>query len=174
MKRITGALYILISITLLLYGVWLIRERTTPITNNSQEQQGKQFSDSAFTVLIPSADIELPAYSATINGTTWQTTKRGVSYLSTSPLPGEKGNSVLYGHNWPNLLGNLHSVKPGDAVFVMRGNAMTRFIIRYIAVVKSSEYSVYAASNDTRLTLYTCTGFLDRERLVVTAFPELL
>ncbi len=174
MKRITGALYILISLALLFYGIWLIRERTTPIAGDSLEQAGKRFSDSAFTVHIPSAHIELPAYSAIINGTTWQTTKRGVSYLSTSPLPGEKGNSVLYGHNWPNILARLHDVKPGDAIFITRGDKTTRFIIRFVAVVPPSESSVYAASADTRLTIYTCTGFLDRERLVVTAFPDFL
>ena len=174
MKRITGALYILIGLSLLFYGGILIRERTVPIGEGSLELAGNRFSDSLFTIHIPSAQIQLPAYSSSIVGTTWQTTKRGISYLSTSPLPGERGNSVLYAHNWPNLLGNLREVKPGDAVFVTRGDKTTRFIVRFVAVVGPQERSVYAASNDRRLTLYTCTGFLDRDRLVVTAFPELL
>ncbi len=174
MKRIIGALYIVISIALLGYGVSLIRERTTPILHESSNYETPRYTDSVFTILIPSANIELPAYAARITGVTWQTTKRGVSYLSTSPLPGEPGNSVLYGHNWSNLLGNLHVVKPGDPVYVTRGNTTTRFLIRYVAVVDSKESSVYAPSRDTRLTLYTCAGFLDRERLVVTAFPVAL
>lgn len=174
MKRIIGALYIAISIALLIFGAFLIRERTTPIQHASSRYETPRYTDSAFTIHIPSAHIELPAYAARITGMTWQTTKRGVSYLSTSPLPGEPGNSVLYGHNWPNLLGNLHVVKPGDPVYVTRGNTTTRFLVRYVAVVGPRESSVYAPSNDTRLTLYTCAGFLDRERLVVTAFPATL
>lgn len=174
MKRILAALYILVSLTLLTYGGWLIIERTRPINTSAPYSAKASAPDNLFTVKIPSASIELPAYSAVINGATWQTTKRGISYLSTSPLPGEQGNSVLYGHNWPNLLGNLHEVKPGDAVFVTRANTTSRFIVRYVAVVDANEHSVYAATNDTRITLYTCTGFLDRDRLVVTAFPDFL
>lgn len=173
MKRIIGALYLCISIGLLAYGVLLLKERTAPIVSQSQEKL-TQFTDSVFTLDIPSAHIALPVYSATITGTTWQTTKRGVSYLSTSPLPGEKGNSVLYGHNWPNLLKPLHLVKPGDSIFITRSGKTDRFIVRYITVVGPKEDSVYASSNGTKLTIYTCTGFLDSKRLVVTAFPELL
>jgi len=174
MKRILGALYLLTSLTLLIYGGWLIIERTRPISTQVPRIHTPTSPDTLFTVHIPTATIDLPVYSAAINGTTWQTTKRGISYLSTSPLPGEQGNSVLYGHNWPNLLGNLHAVKPGDAVFVTRANKTNRFIVRFVAVVDANEHSVYAPTNDTRVTLYTCTGFLDRDRLVITAFPEFL
>lgn len=172
MKRIAGALYLLIGCALFLYGGVLIRERTVPVSKQPQVRLAD--SDRVFSLSIPSAQIDLPVYTATISGTTWQTTKRGVSYLSTSPFPGMSGNSVLYGHNWPNLLGNLHRVKPGDAIYITRRNATSRFVVRYVSVVSPHTSSVYAASEDTRLTLYTCTGFLDRERLVITAFPELL
>lgn len=173
MKRILGALYLSISICLLSYGAFLIYERTTPIPTQ-QNKSLSQFHDSIFQLEIPSAHIVLPVYSASITGTTWQTTKRGVSYLSTSPLPGEPGNSVLYGHNWPNLLQPLHTVKPGNSIFITRLGKTTRFIVRYVTIVEANEHSVYAASTSTKLTIYTCTGFLDTKRLVVTAFPELL
>lgn len=172
MKRIIGALYLVLSLLLIGYGISLVRERTRPISQEATVQ--RLFGNQLFTLSIPSAGISLPAYGATIQGTTWQTTKHGISYLSTSPLPGETGNSVLYGHNWPNLLGSLHTVKPGDALFVTAENSTQRFIVRYVAVVGPNEHSVYAPSNDTRITLYTCTGFLDRQRLVVTAFPDQL
>lgn len=172
MKRTVGALYLLISCALLIYGGILIRERTQPISTLPTSITAA--SDRLFSIQIPSAQIDLPVYTATISGTTWQTTKHGVSYLSTSPLPGAYGNSVVYGHNWPNLLGNLHRVKPGDAIFISRMNTTTRFIVRYVTVVSPHDSSVYAPSNDTRLTLYTCTGFLDKNRLVITAFPNTL
>lgn len=170
MKRIIGALYLLISLVLVAYGGWLIIERTKPIPLTYEPSAA--YGTELFTLAIPAARIDLPAYGAVIEGTTWQTTKRGISYLSTSPLPGDAGNSVLYGHNWPNLLGNLHTVKPGDSVFITAKNKTRRFIVRFVAVVGANEHSVYAPSNDTRITLYTCTGFLDRQRLVVTAFPD--
>lgn len=169
MKRILGALYIAISCCLIIYGATLVHERTAPI---SILPKSITSPDSAFQLEIPSVRLTLPVYSASITGTTWQTTKRGVSYLSTSPLPGEQGNSVLYGHNWPNLLKPLHEVKPGDSIFVTRSGKTTRFIVRYVTVVGPNDDSVYAASKDTKLTIYTCTGFLDIKRLVITAIPD--
>ena len=38
----------------------------------------------------------------------WETNDKGASYVLSSPLPGEKGNSVIYAHNWANLFGNLN------------------------------------------------------------------
>jgi LPXTG-site transpeptidase (sortase) family protein len=167
MKQIVGGIFILLSIGLLVYGGFLIYERTRPIT--IQSNQTIVASNVLFSLQIPSVKIDLPAYSASIVDGTWQTTKLGISHLSTSPLPGEEGNSVLYGHNWPNLLGNLHNIKPGDSMFIQHSGATKRFIVQYVSVVGSEESSVYAPTNDIRITLYTCTGLLDTQRLVVVA-----
>ena len=95
-----------------------------------------------------------------------------MSYLATSPLPGHKGNSILYGHNWKSLLLDLPKVKPGQSVFITNHNGTKqRFIVEYTAVVDPSQTYIIDATNDTRITLYTCTGFLDSKRFVVVAKP---
>jgi len=135
----------------------------TPTTNSSLPMA----------LSIPSLSLSLAIYPAKIEGTVWQTTKHGLSYLSSSPTPGTKGNSVIYGHNWSGILGNLSKVKVGDAINVIFQDGRERkFNVQFISVVTPDQTQILAPSKDTRLTLYTCTGFLDSKRLVVTALLD--
>lgn len=119
---------------------------------------------------IPNAEVHLPIFPSVVSGNSWQTTERGVSYLKSTPIPGHKGNAVLYGHNWPNLLGPLHSVKVGDTIIVnYPEEKKLHFKVAYITVVTPEQVKILDNSDDVRLTIYTCTGFLDSKRLVITA-----
>lgn len=119
---------------------------------------------------IPSVDINLPIYPTSINGGIWPVTDKGVSFLSASPTPGEMGNSIVYGHNFTNLLGNLRKVKVGDKIQVQMSDGSQRsFIVAFVSVVTPDQVHILQPSQDRRLTVYTCTGFLDSKRLVVTA-----
>lgn len=124
-------------------------------------------------IRIPSLNIDLPIIEATINKNKWATTNDGVSYLETSPLPGYKGNSILYGHNWNNLLGKLKYIKPGEKIEIAYSNGtIKKFSVNTMGVVTPDQTHVLLPSKDVRITLYTCTGFLDSKRLVVTALLE--
>ncbi|MBI2028304.1 MAG: sortase [Candidatus Levybacteria bacterium] len=114
--------------------------------------------------------MDLEIFPAKIVNNRWEITAQGVSYLSSSPLPGEKGNSVLYGHNWTNILGNLIKIKPGEEIVIVsnRNNKRT-FVVEHISVVDPENTQILANTSDRRITLYTCSGFLDSKRFVVTA-----
>lgn len=121
-------------------------------------------------IIIDSAKIALDIYPAEIKDNRWESTSKGVSFLKTSAMPGGVGNSIMYGHNWSNLLGNLEKVKPGDKIkIVYKDNSINDFQIEYITKVNPDDISVLKNSEDSRLTLYTCTGLLDSKRLVVVA-----
>lgn len=120
---------------------------------------------------IPNLSLTLPIVPAELDGNHWDTTTAGVSYLVSTPLPGSPGNSVIYGHNYPNLLGSLKQIKPGDEIVVNSQGALTRYVVTYTIIVPPSETSVYAPTTDTRLTIYTCIGLFDQNRLVVVAHP---
>lgn len=122
---------------------------------------------------IPDLKINLPIYPAIKNGKDWDTTTKGVSYLISTPVPGTKGNAVLYGHNWNNLLGRLHKAKIGNRVAITYKNGKNiYFRINSLAVVSPDQVGILNDTKDTRITLYTCTGFLDNKRLVITALAE--
>lgn len=121
-------------------------------------------------ISINSLSLKLPIEPTLIKNGYWPTSQTGVSFLANSGNLGSKGNLVFYGHNWKNLLGNLHKVKTGDTLVISGQNGQDfLYSIAYIATVNADDVSILADSSDERITLYTCTGFLDQKRLVVVA-----
>lgn len=119
---------------------------------------------------IDSINLNLAITGSEIKNNKWEASVNSVSHLKTSPIPGEKGNSILYGHNWPNLLGDLNKVKPGDKITIIYDdNSTNSFEVEYLTKVGPEDSSILKASEDNRITIYTCTGFLDLQRLVVVA-----
>lgn len=121
-------------------------------------------------IFVPSLNIEKNVFPAKIENGEWEASTEGISYLSSSPLPGQKGNSILYGHNWPNLLGNLYKIKPGEKIVVLMNNGEKRtFVVEYTSIVDPKDTYILNPTNDNRITMYTCIGFLDSKRFVATA-----
>ncbi len=162
----------------LLFSFYLIYQRYNP-QNLSFNIDQSDFSNirnpqseitEPVAIRIDNVDISLPLIPSRIEKNKWEATARGVSFLESSVYPGEVGNSILYGHNWPNLLGNLTKVKPGDKIRIYYSNNSSRdFLIEYIAKVRPEDTSVLKNSQDRTITLYTCAGFLDSKRLIVVA-----
>ncbi len=163
----------IIGTLLLLFSTYLLFERITPrrlaFAYTKTDIQSSH-AEAPIGIVIPSIGVSLPIFPAIILSDSWPTTDKGVSYLTSSPLPGSKGNSVLYAHNWPNLLGKLPQVKPGDKITIIgENNTTSSFSVVYTATVDPSNESILAPSTDTRITLYTCTGLFDTKRFVVVA-----
>ena len=124
-------------------------------------------------ITIASLGIDLPIYKATIVHNIWPTTDFGASYLTSSPLPGDKGNSIIYAHNWISLFGKLRNAKIGDKVVITYPDHIKKtFVIEYTSIVTPNESSILAPSKDRRITMYTCTGFLDTKRFVAVAILQ--
>lgn len=169
------------GILLIFFGIFLFWERTNPnrlafSLNSFQKESFQNQTNPTVTepkkITIKDLNISLPIIPAKMKKGDWETTTKGVSYLSDSPLPGERGNSILYGHNWSNILGNLTKIKKGQKIDITFNNGSTKtFKVEDISIVDWNQTYVLNQTKDTRITLYTCTGFLDRKRFVVTAVP---
>lgn len=100
----------------------------------------------------------------------WTISETGVSYLTSSAIPGQTGNTVLYGHNRSDILGDLPKVVDGDVVYVVRRDGdFVKYQVSETKVIEPTQVSILNQSTDSRLTIYTCTGFLDSARFVVVA-----
>ncbi len=100
----------------------------------------------------------------------WTISQTGVSYLVGSAIPGEQGNSVIYGHNRKNILGGLPVLKQGDTIYVVLQNGnFAKYHVSQTMEIKPTQVEILAPSPDSRLTIYTCSGFLDQARFVVVA-----
>lgn len=168
-KKIILAISLSLSLVSISYGGYLVWQRFTPLSASATPNSD---SLSPISISIPDLKINAAIYPGAINNYKWDYSTQGISYLTSTPLPGSPGNSVMYGHNWPNLLGNLKKAKPGmDLSITFSDQTVKRFIIMATAVVSANQIDVINPSTDIHLTLFTCTGFLDRDRLVVTAIP---
>ncbi len=122
--------------------------------------------------IIKNLDIDLPIFETEIVDGVWEDSENGVSYLQGSPLPGDVGNSIMYGHNWANILGGLKNIKSGDQIEIVLSNGEVRiFNFRDMFDVTVDQTHILSESDYPKLTIYTCDSFLDAKRLVVTATP---
>lgn len=121
-------------------------------------------------LIIKDLRIDLPIIPAKIRGKDWETTSAGTSWLDQSPIPGEKGNSILYGHNWANILGRLVEIKPKSKIQItLRDGSKLTFSVESTEAVSPKNVSVLSPTSDFRITLYTCIGLFDEKRFVVVA-----
>lgn len=173
--KLLSLFFILQSLSLLtvgLYQLYLI-EVPRPLAfidyHSAKTAESKQ-SQLPIHITIADLGISIPVEQATVVENKWPTTDKGASYLTSSPLPGKEGNSVIYAHNWRSLFGNLVQAKVGQEVVIMYpNNTKKTFVIAYTSVVSPNESTILAPSNDKRVTLYTCTGLLDSQRFVAVA-----
>lgn len=114
--------------------------------------------------------VTLPIYKASVVGGKWETTAKGLSHANNSAGLGSSGNTVIYGHNWPNMLKRLPDLKPGDVITVsLSESEVITYSVTYTATIMPDDTSLTRNTADSRLTLYTCIGLLDRDRYVVVA-----
>lgn len=180
MRNLVGITFIFIGISLLVLSIVVFWKRNEPGRLQFNEA-GDMALDSAEPavpagITIESIDLKLPIIPTGRQGgiknvaLSWETTSEGVSYLSSSPRPGEPGNSILYGHNWGSILGNLYKVRPGQVIEIYYSDGTVRsFEVASVEEVTPDDTSVLEASEEPRITLYTCSGLLDEKRLVVSA-----
>ena len=174
MKKFFSWLLILQSLSLIIVGLYAFYVQQTPSTlafsnysaTNSVQANGLMPTN----ITISDLGIDLPVYQAAIVNNVWPTSSTGAEYLTSSPLPGSTGNSIIYAHDWVSLFGPLRSAKVGQKVVVTYPDKTKKtFVIAYTSIVPYNQSSILASSNDKRITLYTCTGFLDSERFVAVA-----
>lgn len=173
MRYAFGKFFLLCGIVFFTFGSYLLWQRNNPnriaFDTYSKEETSVVARANPTHIAIPDIDVLLPIEPAQIIDNVWEDTKKGVSYLSISPLPGEIGNSILYGHNWPTLLGRLPQIKPGDKILITYPDQTLEFTVQYTMTVSPNDTHILNQTDDRRITIYTCVGFLDNKRFVVTA-----
>lgn len=173
--KFLASLFIAAGIIFFAFGGYYIWLQHTPdrlsFTNyESKKMLATDNGELPVRVSIKNLNINLPLIPATVTGSKWDVTSDGASYLTSSPVPGNTGNSIIYAHNWASLFGNLPQVKKGDVVEIEFANrARKTFVIESTSTVHPTDASILKPTNDKKITLYTCVGFLDSQRFVAIA-----
>ena len=165
----------LIGVFILSYLLYLLWQRNIPVNTDLKNFSSRESGElpSPIKIEIPSLEILLPITISSYTDGKWSDPGNTVAYWKDSPLPGSQGNSVFYGHNRPNVLGKIKKLSTGDKIMItFSDDSKKEFRIVQKQTVTADQTHVLGNSEDIRVTLYTCTGFLDSKRLVFTAIPE--
>lgn len=121
-------------------------------------------------IYIPKIAKVLSVSDGEVIDNRWRVSATGVSYLLSSALPGESGNSVIYGHNRKDILGSLPRVAKDDLIYVVLQNGqVVKYRVFETGQISPTQVEILKDFQDSRLTIYTCSGFLDTARFVVVA-----
>lgn len=164
--------YSFLAIFLVLIGFGLVYASTNDYiqSNMIQTKYAEQTVGEvkAEKIYLPSMDRILDVTDGFVTDNRWTVSDSGVSHLTTSVTPGSTGNAVLYGHNREGVLGKLWKVQEDDLVYVVLSDgSISKYKIFERKEVKPNEVEILNNVGDSRLTLYTCSGFLDSARYVI-------
>jgi sortase A len=109
--------------------------------------------------------------------------KRGVAHFKGTPLPGDGGNSFIYGHSSVESFFSRHKDLPetiftrledtevGDDVYITRDNTSLHYIVRQKKIVEAKDFSILEPQGDKEtVTLMTCWPLgIGTKRLVLVA-----
>ncbi len=126
-------------------------------------------SDNPSKINYQSLGINLDVVPARIVNGYWQTPQTNVGFGIGTSLPKDNGNTVIFAHAKDSLFGPLKKSKIGDKITIYTQEKSFTYQVKEIKIVEPTDTSVVLPSSDSRLTLFTCTGPADSQRLVVVA-----
>jgi LPXTG-site transpeptidase (sortase) family protein len=174
LKRITGLIFLLISLTLILFPIQFTNNQPVaknPIVINSKLLENVKKENVPVRILIPSVKIDLSVTTSNIVNGYWELSETTASYGLGSGYPSQKGNTVIFAHAREGLFYNLKDVKKEDTIYVFSKDKWFKYKVNKITTVYPNQVEVIKPTKNEVLTLYTCTGFADEKRLVITALP---
>ncbi len=120
-------------------------------------------------IIIPKINVEIPVVydEPSVDEKAIQhALERGVVHYATTPLPGEVGNGVIFGHSSNNILNKgqykfafvlLKRLEVGDTFMLQKDGKRFVYKVTDKKIVKPSDVSVLTTStNQSTMTLITC------------------
>jgi len=174
-STLVGFLFLCLAVGILIVPQLMpkkVIDNKNPIKINSALYSSKDVMNNPVRILIPKRDIDLKVIDAPIVDGYWTLSETTASYGLGSGHPGEKSNTVIFAHARQGLFYNLKDVQLSDIIYVFTKNQWFRYKVNKITAVYPNQTEVIKPTKTQILTLYTCTGFDDEKRLIVTAIPQ--
>lgn len=140
-----------------------------PIQANPKLYEGKFVTDLVpVRVIIPSLAIDVVVKPAKVINGKWEIFEDSASYGVGSANPGENGNIVVFAHARWGLFLPLRKITKGTKIYILTKKGWYNYEVSETKEVKPIDVSVIQPTIDETITLYTCSGFADTKRLIVT------
>lgn len=120
-------------------------------------------------IIIPKLAIDIPVAESKVIDGYWELSDDKASFGLGSAFPGDLGNSVIFAHAREKLFGPLKRISLKDNIYILTKKHYFSYEVTEVKAVYPNQIEVVAPTQDERLTLFTCSGFLDNQRLVVIA-----
>lgn len=179
-NRVLLALIVLINGYVIVAPFWpqasyrVQRAFSEPIQLETNEQKSN-IDRSYDHVIIPDIALDQKIW---FGDNEWLVNK-GVWHIPGSSTPDRGSNTVLVGHRWlyknpeAAVFYHLDKVKTGQRIIVVHEGKLYNYKVSETKVVEPSAVEIEDATEDSRLTLYTCTPLWStKQRLVIVASLE--
>jgi LPXTG-site transpeptidase (sortase) family protein len=116
--------------------------------------------------------VDAPITGGIVEGNNWTLSEQEAVYITQSARPDQPGNIIIYGHNTQKLLGNIRWLRGQETIKLVLDNGRSReYRVTERREIKPEDVWVIQPTDYEVLTLYTCSGFADKNRFVVRAIP---
>ncbi len=130
------------------------------------------YQGTPISIRVPRLGEYVSLTGSSVFGNNWEVSNSFGNYLIGSSKLGEVGNTILYGHNREDIFDFLSEVIEGDVIYLENDSReVYSYEITSVSIVDPDDVSVLYNSSDSKITIYTCSGDFDSERLVVQASP---
>lgn len=149
---------------------WWAQHDAPVISAIARPTSNRQQIPDTNTLIIPALGLQ----EAILEGDSEYTVNGGVWRRPKSSTPAAGSNTVLVGHRFTysgkSVFYNLDKVKTGDEILVYWDEKAYTYKVESAIVLPPEAVEVEAPTDDSVLTLYTCTPLLTaKDRLVVRA-----
>lgn len=139
------------------------------VNNSDLQPTESQTLSKPTKIYIPRLGRVLYVSDGYIKDSRWLVSETGVSFYTDSALPGQIGNTVIYGHNTRDKLGGLWRVGDGDDIYIVLANGnFVKYQVAERKEIKPTQVEILNQTDYPKLTIYTCSGFLDQARFVIS------
>lgn len=123
-------------------------------------------------IIIPKLSVDLAVKKAPVVNGYWQVFEDVAGWgEGSAQASDDSGNQVIFAHAREGLFLSLRNIENDQLIYILTDNKWYKYKVVEIKQVLPSNTEVIAATEDKTLTLYTCSGFADRKRLIVVAKP---
>jgi len=178
---ILGTTLIVFGLSVFAYSRTIAQQGTSPIVQPSQKtaqapQNAQRVEaivyDKPRLLIIPRLGLTLPVIDGLYNPATkqWNVSNTAVQYATiTTPANNNSGNTFIYGHNFPGLLKRLPELQVGDEIMLVTEKGYW-FTYRHTSRKETNplDDSLFYYSGPPIVTMQTCSGVFDQNRLLLT------
>lgn len=141
---------------------------TEPVQLVGFEKKEEETHDRPTRIVVDGLKIDLEVSEAKVVDGYWEVFEDKAGWGEGSGFPGEPGNEVIFAHARKGLFSSLKKAKAGMIIKVIGESGEYEYEINEIKTVKPNETEVISQTEDEMVTLYTCSGFDNQKRLIVT------